>query len=163
MERRVRNGREPAGRPIVLPEHPVEPSAPVEDDMLRGVRLFTGLTAILIASGGVAHSQYYGGGFGNYGWGGWGGATPQGEIARGMGMYNVGAGVYNEKTAVANSINADTVMRITSISTRPTRKAVVATAPTWPAGTTPPRPTTTSGWRGFAIIPTTRISRRATR
>jgi len=40
-----------------------------------------------------------------------GGETPQGSIARGLGYYNIGAGIYNEDTAIANSINADTVMR----------------------------------------------------
>ncbi|WZO99940.1 hypothetical protein EP7_001558 [Isosphaeraceae bacterium EP7] len=50
--------------------------------------------------------------FGGYGWGGWGGAsTAQGDYARGMGMFAEGAGIYNQQTAVANSINADTAMR----------------------------------------------------
>jgi soluble cytochrome b562 len=39
------------------------------------------------------------------------GQTPQGDIARGLGAYAMGAGYYNQQTAVANSINADTVMR----------------------------------------------------
>jgi len=48
-----------------------------------------------------------------YGWGfnGWGGATAAGDIERGEAAYNIGAGVFNEKTAVARSINADTAMR----------------------------------------------------
>jgi hypothetical protein len=51
-------------------------------------------------------------GYGGYGWGGWGGgSTVQGSIARGMGAYAAGAGYYNQQTAVARSINADTVMR----------------------------------------------------
>ena len=37
--------------------------------------------------------------------------TVQGSIARGMGAYAAGAGYYNQQTAVAKSINADTVMR----------------------------------------------------
>ena len=50
-------------------------------------------------------------GYGGYGWGGWGGQTAQGDIARGLGAYAAGAGYYNQQTAVANSINTDTVMR----------------------------------------------------
>jgi hypothetical protein len=50
-------------------------------------------------------------GYGGFGWGGWGGQTAQGDIARGLGAYAAGAGYYNQQTAVANSINADTVMR----------------------------------------------------
>jgi hypothetical protein len=49
-------------------------------------------------------------GYGGYGWGGWG-ATGQGDIARGMGAYAAGVGYYNKETAIANSINTDTVMR----------------------------------------------------
>jgi hypothetical protein len=54
---------------------------------------------------------YYPGGYGGWGWGGWGGQTAQGDIARGLGAYAAGAGYYNQQTAVANSINTDTVMR----------------------------------------------------
>jgi hypothetical protein len=50
-------------------------------------------------------------GYGGYGWGGWGGQTAQGDIARGLGAYAMGAGYYNQQTAIANSINTDTVMR----------------------------------------------------
>jgi hypothetical protein len=53
----------------------------------------------------------YPAGFGGFGWGGWGGQTVQGDIATGLGAYAAGAGYYNLKTAVADSINADTVMR----------------------------------------------------
>src|SRR5690606_2144008 len=45
--------------------------------------------------------------------GGWGGAASiQGDTARGMGVFAAGAGQYNEQTAIANSINADTRMRL---------------------------------------------------
>jgi hypothetical protein len=50
--------------------------------------------------------------YGGYGWGGWGGGgTVQGDYARGMGAFEAGAGAYNQQTAVARSINADTTMR----------------------------------------------------
>src|SRR5277367_3841861 len=66
----------------------------------------------LLASGPVdARAQYgYPAGYGGYGWGGWG-STPQSSLARGLGYFNMGRGVYNEDTAVARSINTDTVMR----------------------------------------------------
>jgi hypothetical protein len=50
----------------------------------------------------------------NYNWGGWGGgaSTVQGDIAHGMGVFAAGAGQYNQQTAIAASINANTVMRV---------------------------------------------------
>lgn len=75
-----------------------------------------GLAVALTFPAGQCCAQWgYGmyGGYGGYGWGGWGGAgsTVEGSVAQGLGMFAMGAGVYNEKTAVANSINTDTVMR----------------------------------------------------
>lgn|GEM_PF-6814329 len=46
-----------------------------------------------------------------YGWGGWGGSTAQGDIARGLGAFNVGVGQANLADAQARSINTDTVIR----------------------------------------------------
>src|SRR3954452_4749480 len=78
-------------------------------------RLFkAGTLAFVLAAaqGTEALAQWgYPMGYGGYGWGGWGGQTVQGSIARGMGAYAAGAGYYNQQTAVANSINTDTVMR----------------------------------------------------
>lgn len=51
------------------------------------------------------------GGFGGFGWEGWGVGTVAGDEARGLGMFAMGAGIYNKETAIANSIDADTVMR----------------------------------------------------
>jgi hypothetical protein len=60
----------------------------------------------------TAWAQYgYPRGYGGYGWGGWGGSTVQGSIARGMGMFNMGRGMYNVDTAQARSINVNTAMR----------------------------------------------------
>jgi hypothetical protein len=68
--------------------------------------------ALLAAHGNTVRAQWgYPLGYGGYGWGGWGGQTAQGDIARGMGVYAMGAGYYNQQTAIANSINTDTVMR----------------------------------------------------
>ena len=76
--------------------------------MLRWTRIPLGLVLILSVTGGTARAQY---GWGWGGWGGWGGETPQGSIARGLGALYAGAGMYNEQTAVARSINEDTWQR----------------------------------------------------
>lgn len=81
--------------------------------MLR-IRRLVGMLAVLAMPATAANAQYfYPGGYGGWGWNGWGGGgeTVQGSVARGLGMFAAGAGVYNEKTAVATSINADTAMR----------------------------------------------------
>ena len=68
------------------------------------------LALVLSISAVSAQAQY-----GRYGgWGGWGGGvgTAQGSIARGAGVYAAGAGAYNEQTAVARSINANTAMQV---------------------------------------------------
>jgi len=77
-------------------------------------RLVIGLwCALWAAQGTPAHAQWgFPGGFGDWGWGGWGGAaTAEGDHARGLGAFAQGAGFYNKQTAIADSINADTVMR----------------------------------------------------
>jgi hypothetical protein len=58
----------------------------------------------------LALAQYaYPAGYG--GWGGWGGATTAaGSRAMGMGAFAAGAGAYNEQTAEARSMNAQTAM-----------------------------------------------------
>ncbi|MEO6810494.1 MAG: hypothetical protein ABI353_15370 [Isosphaeraceae bacterium] len=73
-------------------------------------RLAAALACALWAVSGSSAQAQYPAGFGSYGWGGWGG-TVQGDVARGLGVFAMGAGVYNQRTAVANSINTDTVMR----------------------------------------------------
>jgi hypothetical protein len=82
--------------------------------MVRGHRLLFGALAFLAFPLLEANAQYYypyGIGGGGYGFGGWG-ATPDGDIARGMGAFVAAAGVYNYDSATAASINADTVMRV---------------------------------------------------
>ena len=69
------------------------------------------VVGLLASWPGDARAQYgYPSGYGGYGWGGWG-STPQSSLARGLGYFNMGRGAYNEQTAVARSINTDTVMR----------------------------------------------------
>ncbi|WP_206107867.1 hypothetical protein [Paludisphaera rhizosphaerae] len=78
-----------------------------------------GLAIALSFSAPECRAQWgYGGygGYGGWGWGGWGmgmgaGSTYAGSVAQGLGTLAMGAGIYNEQTAVANSINTDTVMR----------------------------------------------------
>jgi hypothetical protein len=70
----------------------------------------TGLLAIAFAPASAIAQYGYPAGYGGYGWGGWG-STPQGSIASGLGAFSMGRGAYNQATAVARSINADTVMR----------------------------------------------------
>ena len=82
--------------------------------MHRKKFLAAGFVAILSTFCGTAQAQwgygYYPYGYGGYGWGGWGG-TLQGDIARGLGYFNMGAGIYNHQTAIARSINTDTAIR----------------------------------------------------
>lgn len=68
---------------------------------LRGL-VAVALFAVLNSS---ASAQYGG-------WGGWGGNTVASANARGMGVLAAGAGQYNEQTAVARSINANTAMQM---------------------------------------------------
>lgn len=78
------------------------------------VRRLIVLLAVVAVEGTSAHAQFnYPGGYGAWGWNGWGGGggTVQGDVARGLGAFAEGAGIYNQQTAVARSINADTAMR----------------------------------------------------
>ncbi len=60
-------------------------------------------TVVLLGSlGTTAAAQYIGIG---------GGSTPQGDYLRGVGIAAMGMGIYNEKTAIAESINLDTAIR----------------------------------------------------
>ncbi len=80
----------------------------------QALRVGAFVLALSMIQGACVQAQWgYPGGYGGYGWGGWGGGgqTPQGDMARGLGAYAMGAGYYNQQTAVANSINADTIMR----------------------------------------------------
>jgi hypothetical protein len=76
--------------------------------LMKRNSLYLSLTVVLVMWPGAARAQY---GFGG-GWGGWGGGgTAQGSMARGMGMFSMGAGMYNRNTAEAASMNATTRMR----------------------------------------------------
>jgi hypothetical protein len=78
--------------------------------MIRTIRLAIVMTTVLSAVG-EARAQYaYPYGYGSYGWGGWG-STPGGNMARGLGMFSMGRGMYNLGTARAESIDVNTAMR----------------------------------------------------
>lgn len=84
--------------------------------MRRRFPTMLGLIVALSACSTEVRAQWgYGmyGGYGGYGWGGWGGAgsTVGGSVAQGLGMMYMGEGVYNKQTAIANSINFDTMIR----------------------------------------------------
>ena len=82
--------------------------------MFRGIRLvILGFAAVATTAGGARAQFYYPGGYGygGSGFGGWG-ATPQGGILRGLGAYAEGEGVYNYDTAVAESVDANTAIRL---------------------------------------------------
>lgn len=78
--------------------------------MFRNLSLTALVLTVASLTGTSACAQYGYGGYG--GWGGWGGSsTVGGDMARGMGVFAAGAGMYNEQTAQARSMNTDTAMR----------------------------------------------------
>ncbi len=66
------------------------------------------LSGLILSIFAVSARAQYGG------WGGWGGGvgTAQGSMMRGAGVAAAGAGAYNQQTAVARSINANTAMQV---------------------------------------------------
>ena len=74
--------------------------------MVRLIRIAAGVLSLCLLSAGTVRAQ----GWGWEGWGGWT-STPEGALAQGMGHFYKGAGIFNERTAIADSINADTMMR----------------------------------------------------
>ena len=79
---------------------------------MKRIKFVSSLALVLTLWPSGASAQYgYPRGYGGYGWGGWGSNTVQGSMARGMGMFNLGRGLFNVDTAEARSINADTRMR----------------------------------------------------
>ena len=82
--------------------------------MFPSLRTVAATAFLILASGACAEAQYYyPAGYAGYGWNGWGadGSTVPGDIARGMGVFAAGAGYYNEQTAKANAINAETALK----------------------------------------------------
>jgi hypothetical protein len=86
--------------------------------MWRSARAAIGVfTHASLAKGGrEALAQFRGGGIGP-------GSTVQGDIARGQGILALGSGLYNYYTASADSINADTWMRLNEYVFQSVREA----------------------------------------
>jgi hypothetical protein len=78
------------------------------------------LVLLFAATGRDARAQW---GFDGWGWWGWGGETPEGAELRGAGQVAMGAGIYNLKTAMAESIDADTAMRFNDYVAQVTRES----------------------------------------
>src|SRR5271154_6970693 len=83
--------------------------------MNRKARLAVSLVCALWAGAGtMAQAQFvdFPGGFGGFGWGGWGMVgTPDSQDAMGMGMFAMGLGTYEKKSAIARSIDTETIIR----------------------------------------------------
>jgi hypothetical protein len=79
--------------------------------MNRKMRFTLWMSLALVAFPGGARAyqpewvEYY-----SWAWPGWSG-TVQGDIARGLGYFYIGAGIYNRETAIAWSIDTDTMIR----------------------------------------------------
>jgi hypothetical protein len=84
---------------------PPKKRAPWRFKMFRSIRGGIFACLILLSTPDATFAQ----GWGWEGWGGWT-TTPEGALAQGMGHYYQGLGIFNERTAIANSINADTLM-----------------------------------------------------
>ncbi|HYH66827.1 MAG TPA: hypothetical protein VD866_19190, partial [Urbifossiella sp.] len=86
--------------------------------MLRLTWRVTLLAVVFVVSGSSARAQY------GYGWGGWGGtgSTVAGSAAYGMGNLAAAAGTYNEQTAQARSVNAQTAMQVNNYMYAATRQ-----------------------------------------
>jgi hypothetical protein len=74
--------------------------------MFRSIRSPIAAVAIGVSVATTACAQ----GWGWLDWGGWA-STPDASLAQGMGHFYHGAGISNQQTAIADSINADTTMR----------------------------------------------------
>ena len=126
--------------------------------MLRSIRGPLAVFLISLASAATVRAQ-------GWGWDGWGGwtSTPAGSLAQGMGHYYQGAGIFNERTAIANSIDADTLMRwndyLYHANDEALRRYVARRREN--SGTFAPR--TTRSTPGFAIIPPSATSKWAMR
>jgi hypothetical protein len=84
------------------------------------MRLAVGLVLISSMTGRDARAQW---GFDGWGWWGWGAATPESAELHGAAYYAMGAGIYNLKTAQANSIDANTAMKFNDYVAEVTRES----------------------------------------
>ena len=88
--------------------------------MLRCIRLTVGLVFAFSMMGSEAHAQW---GFDGWGFMGWAPATPESAELQSAGVFAMGAGIYNLKTAQAMSIDADTAMKFNDYVAQVTRES----------------------------------------
>ncbi len=88
--------------------------------MLRFRRMAVGLVLILSMTGGNAHAQW---GYDGWGFMGWNPATPESAELQSAGIFAMGAGIYNLKTAEANYIDAQTAMKFNDYVAQVTRES----------------------------------------
>ncbi len=88
--------------------------------MLRCMRLSVGLVLAFSLFGRDARAQW---GFDGWGWMGWGAASPESAALQGAGFYAMGAGIFNLKTAQANSIDAATAIKFNDYVAQVTRES----------------------------------------
>jgi hypothetical protein len=84
------------------------------------MRLAVGLALIVSMTGRDARAQW---GFDGWGWWGWGVGTPESLELQAAGHFAMGAGIYNLKTAQANSIDASTAMKFNDYVAEVTRES----------------------------------------
>lgn len=82
----------------------------------RWVMVLVAVLGFQLKSAQAQYARYeYPRGYANFGWGGWGaemgGQTIGGDAARGLGTLAASAGSYNQQTAEARAVNADTVTK----------------------------------------------------
>jgi hypothetical protein len=88
--------------------------------MLRFMRMSVGLMLAFSIMGRDAHAQW---GFDGWGFMGWAPATPESAELQSAGVFAMGAGVYNLKTAEANNIDAQTAMKFNDYVADVTRES----------------------------------------
>ena len=88
--------------------------------MLRCVRLSVGLLIAFSLMGRDAQAQW---GFDGWGFMGWAPATPESAELQSAGVFAMGAGIYNLKTAQANNIDAQTAMKFNDYVASVTRES----------------------------------------
>ncbi len=88
--------------------------------MQRCIRLSVGLVIAFALTGRDVHAQW-----GHDGWGfmGWAPATPESAELQSAGIFAMGAGIYNLKTAQANNIDAQTAMKFNDYVADVTRES----------------------------------------
>ena len=88
--------------------------------MPRFLKMAVGLLFILSMTAGNARAQW---GYDGWGFMGWNPATPEAPMLHSAGIFAMGAGIYNLKTAEANFIDAQTAMKFNDYVVQVTRES----------------------------------------